>query len=144
MKKAHKGFTLIELMIVVAIIGILAAVAIPSYQNYIARSQVSEALNLLSGGKVPMGEYFQDKGLWPANAAEVMNNTSGSFTDNVEITSGNSSTSSSLTLTATMKATGVNTNIQNETITLATIDGASNWSCTGGTIGTKYRPSTCR
>src|SRR5690606_18038089 len=65
MKNVQKGFTLIELMIVVAIIGILAAVAIPAYQDYTARAQASEAVNLLGGIKTPIVEYFQTEGEAP-------------------------------------------------------------------------------
>ena len=66
----HKGFTLIELMIVVAIIGILAAVAIPQYQNYVARAQVSEGLVLMSGAKTGVAEYAMVKGDFPASNGE--------------------------------------------------------------------------
>jgi type IV pilus assembly protein PilA len=67
--KKQQGFTLIELMIVVAIIGILAAIAIPAYQDYTIRAQVSEGLNLSGGAKAAVTEYFQDRGTMPADNA---------------------------------------------------------------------------
>ena len=69
MKRLNSGFTLIELMIVVAIIGILAAIAIPQYQNYVARAQVSEALVLASGAKTAIAVYRSTTGKWPADNA---------------------------------------------------------------------------
>ena len=150
MKLLQKGFTLIELMIVVAIIGILAAVAIPAYQDYTARAQVTEAVELLSGGKTPMAEYYADKGAWPAAAGSVMGNLVGKYTSVIAI---GGVSGGSLTLIATMKPTGVNSNIQNGTITLQTLDGGKVWDCSmaqntlGGAPGSiiaKYRPAACR
>ncbi len=69
MKAVQKGFTLIELMIVVAIIGILAAIAIPAYQNYLIRSQVTEGLSLADGWKTGIAEYYAQNGVFPTCAS---------------------------------------------------------------------------
>jgi len=138
----HKGFTLIELMIVVAIIGILAAVAIPAYQDYIARAQVSEAITLTTSGKTPLAEYFADKGIWPSTASDVMGSTSGKYVSAITIVSGNG-TSTMLGLEARIKDSGVNNAITGTTMILTSVDGKV-WNCTAGTVGLKYRPSACR
>jgi len=146
MKTLQKGFTLIELMIVVAIIGILAAVAIPAYQDYIARAQVSEAVNLLASGKTGMAEYFADKATWPTNASEVMGSTAGKYTATIAILS--SATTGLMTLEATMKSSQINAAITSGTVLLTTTDGGKIWTCTssGSTLplAAKYMPSACR
>jgi type IV pilus assembly protein PilA len=74
-KQVQKGFTLIELMIVVAIIGILAAIAIPAYQNYTIRAQVTEGLTLADGWKTAVGEYYANTGNWPASVTSLSGGT---------------------------------------------------------------------
>lgn len=141
-KQLQKGFTLIELMIVVAIIGILAAVAIPAYQDYIARSQMSEAVNLLGSGKTPLAEYFSDKGAWPV-VSDVMGNTTGKYTDSITgAVSG--ATDLTFTLTATMKPSDVSTLIASQSAVLETTDGGKTWVCKAGSVNPKYLPAACR
>ena len=135
----QQGFTLIELMIVVAIIGILAAVAIPAYQDYTIRAKVTEGLSLASAGKTAVSEYFSANGSLPAdNTAAGMalpEQISGNSVDKVTIT-----TNGLITVAFSTKT------IAKQTITLAprTNAGKIVWDCTGGNLEGKYRPSSCR
>ena len=85
-KQFQKGFTLIELMIVVAIIGILAAIAIPAYQNYTIRAQVTEGLNMAGGWKAAVAEYYANNGTWPvlANLTGQVAST-GKYVSNITV-----------------------------------------------------------
>jgi type IV pilus assembly protein PilA len=144
MKKPNQqGFTLIELMIVVAIIGILAAIALPAYQDYTARAQMSEAMSLASGAKTAVAEYYSNEGKWPSK------NESAGLAKATEIT-GNHVLSVDATggkIVAKMKGTGVAKGIQSKTLTLSpvTTAGSIEWKCQkDSTAEAKYYPTSCR
>ena len=143
MRNIQKGFTLIELMIVVAIIGILAAVAIPAYQDYIARAQVSEAVTLSAGGKTPLAEYFNDKGQWPQAASDVMGNRAGKYVSIITLMGAAVNSLGTISIEARMKNVGINSAITAGTLVLTSSD-AKQWSCTSGNLGPKFRPASCR
>lgn len=143
MKQVQKGFTLIELMIVVAIIGILAAVAIPAYQDYTARAQVSEALNLMGGLKTTVTEIYTTEGSFAdadsgSSGIPAAADVSGDNVDNVSVTNG--------LITATMASSGVAAEIQGATLDLSPVTngGSIDWVCKTNSIGTEYVPSECR
>ena len=142
MRKLQKGFTLIELMIVVAIIGILAAVAVPAYQDYIARGQVTEGVILGTGTKTPLSEYFNNFGFWPLASSDVIGNPSGKYVSYVTLL-GAVGTVGTLSIEVRMKNAGINTQITGGTIIITTND-AKQFSCTSGNLPARYRPSSCR
>ncbi|ENX9167491.1 prepilin-type N-terminal cleavage/methylation domain-containing protein, partial [Neisseria gonorrhoeae] len=167
MNTLQKGFTLIELMIVIAIVGILAAVALPAYQDYTARAQVSEAILLAEGQKSAVTEYYLNHGEWPkdnasAGVASPASNIKGKYVQKVEVNNG--------VVTAQMASSNVNKEIQGKKLSLwaKREDGSVKWFCgqpvqraadaakagtdavtadatnANGKIDTKHLPSTCR
>ena len=149
--KKQQGFTLIELMIVVAIIGILAAIAIPQYQNYVARSQMSEAVTLTDGLKTDVVSSYAENGSCPDNSSGATGaigapaSYSGSYV--ASVTTGG--TAPACTIQATMKSSGLNSNITGKTLTLTMADnssggtgGSASWTCTSD-ADPRYLPSSC-
>ncbi|UOO81833.1 pilin [Uruburuella testudinis] len=142
MKATQKGFTLIELMIVIAIIGILAVIALPAYQDYTARAQVSEAFSLAEGQKAAVTEFFADRGEWPDDNADAgvaaPTDINGRYVEQVTI-------GGEGVITATMRETDTNADIRGRTLTLTPTQqgGSFTWAC-NGTIDAKFRPASCR
>ncbi|HFB6032836.1 TPA: pilin [Neisseria gonorrhoeae] len=163
MNTLQKGFTLIELMIVIAIVGILAAVALPAYQDYTARAQVSEAILLAEGQKSAVTEYYLNNGKWPENNGDAgvasSDKIKGKYVQKVEVAKG--------VVTATMASSNVNKEIQGKKLSLwaKRQDGSVKWFCgqpvtrndgkadadevakagaDNEKIDTKHLPSTCR
>lgn len=144
MQHKQQGFTLIELMIVVAIIGILAAIAIPAYQDYIARSQVSEALNLAGGQKTTVAELYTQQGVLTnadsgSNGIPLATSIAGTYVSQVAVADG--------VITATFKPAGsVAGGLEGNTIVLTpdtSSGGSIVWNCSSSIDASKL-PASCR
>jgi len=150
-KAARKGFTLIELMIVIGIIGILAVIAIPQYTSYVARAQATEAINVLGGAKTAIAEFKSTNGAFPSTQAsfnDIYPMASGTSTNTKYIASIVPSTSGgNFILTATFKASGVSSLLTSKSIDLrtpSTGEGTS-WTCVPlSTIPSDVLPASCR
>lgn len=148
MKTIQKGFTLIELMIVVAIIGILAAIAIPAYSDYTIRAQVSEGLTLAGGAKAAVSEFIMDRGAFPTNNSvaglSAAGDINGKYTASVDAAGGG--TPGRILITYGVDA---HAELTGDTLVLSaqTAAGSVIWECLplpAGSVEARHRPATCR
>ena len=161
MKSIQQGFTLIELMIVVAIIGILAAIAIPAYQDYTIRAQVTEGLNLAGAAKVSIAEYYAQKGAWPTalvgTAAGQLGFTAaptGKYVASIALNAGTINITYGLQANALLTATPIlslvpYTSTNQDVIWICGYAAVPAGATIGGAAGTtsvksKYLPASCR
>ncbi len=145
MKRLNSGFTLIELMIAVAIIGILVAVGIPQYQNYVARAQVAEGLSLASGAKTAVAEYFTTNGTFPADNTEAGLSDAGTITGNYVESVTVSVADGKALITALFSSTDAHSKLQGKSMVLTAVDnvGSIGFACSSPDIES-YLPSSCR
>jgi type IV pilus assembly protein PilA len=142
-QRLSAGFTLIELMIVVAIIAILAAIAIPAYQDYLVRAQVTEGLSLAGGAKAAEWDFVSNTGRFPKTneSAGLPTSTSitGTYVSELNLAPAGK-------ITVSFNTTKANASIRASTLILSAIthSGSITWTCNGGTLPGKYLPSSCR
>lgn len=142
MRYKQKGFTLIELMIVIAVISILAALAMAAYQDYLARTQMGEAMVLASGAKSSVAEFASNEGRFPPSNVSaglaLPQSITGRYVSEVSVING--------VINAQIRFTGVAPGIEGGTLTLSpdtNIAGAMRWTCRSD-VAPKYLPTACR
>ena len=148
MKTIQHGFTLVELMIVIAIIGILAAIAIPAYQSYTARAQASEAMVLADGAKTALMEYYNaNDSFFGAPASVTVPTTTGRYVQKLTLGSSTNPTASAISIDMLMNPSTVNNTsplIAGQTVNLTTTDGGASWHCTINGAASIYLSVSCR